>query len=109
MKEEKHIKILRQQLELLTELQKQVDDPQIIIELSDKIIVLSDALTNLEESQNNKLSIWKDASLINQLALSIQNKCAKDACGVHQKILIIDLFAREYHYLSLLLAIGAFF
>lgn len=78
MKEEKHIKILRQQLELLTELQKQVDDPQIIIELSDKIIVLSDALTNLEESQNNKLSIWKDASLINQLALSIQTKCAKD-------------------------------
>ena len=61
MKEEKHIKILRQQLELLTELQKQVDDPQIIIELSDKIIVLSDALNNLEESQNNKLSIWKDA------------------------------------------------
>ena len=78
MKEEKHIKMLRQQLELLTELQKQVDDPQIIIDLSDKIIVLSDALTNLEESQNNKLSIWKDASLINQLALSIQNKCAKD-------------------------------
>ena len=61
MKEEKHIKILRQQLELLTELQKQVDDPQIIMELSDKIIVLSDALTNLEESQNNKLSVWKDA------------------------------------------------
>ena len=57
MKEEKHIKILRQQLELLTELQKQVDDPQIIIELSDKIIVLSDALNNLDESQNNKLSI----------------------------------------------------
>ena len=54
MKEEKHIKILRQQLELLTEMQKQVDDPQIIMELSDKIIVLSDALTNLEESQNNK-------------------------------------------------------
>ena len=78
MKEEKHIKILRQQLELLTELQKQVDDPQIIMELSDKIIVLSDALTNLEESQNNKLSVWKDASLIYQLALSIQNKCATD-------------------------------
>lgn len=78
MKEEKHIKILRQQLELLTELQKQVDDPQIIMELSDKIIVLSDALTNLEESQNNKLSVWEDASLIYQLALSIQNKCAKD-------------------------------
>ena len=77
MKEEKHIKILRQQLELLTELQKQVDDPQIIMELSDKIIVLSDGLTNLEESQNNKLSVWKDASLIYQLALSIQNKCAK--------------------------------
>ena len=78
MKEEKHIKILRQQLELLTELQKQVDDPKIIMELSDKIIVLSDALTNLEESQNNKLSVWKDASLIYQLALSIQNKYAKD-------------------------------
>ena len=62
----------------MTELQKQVDDPQIIMELSDKIIVLSDALTNLEESQNNKLSVWKDASLIYQLALSIQNKCAKD-------------------------------
>ena len=44
MKEEKRIKILRQQLELLTELQKQVDDPQMIMELSDKIIVLSDAL-----------------------------------------------------------------
>ena len=40
--------------------------------------MLSDALTNLEESQNNKLSVWKDASLIYQLALSIQNKCAKD-------------------------------
>ena len=78
MKEEKHIKILRQQLELLTELQKQVDDPQIIMELSDKIIVLSDALTNLEESQNNQLSDWKDASLIYQVALSIQNKCAND-------------------------------